>query len=674
VKRLTKLYLGAAVAIGLAGVAMAFFVWVVATPAGSRWLLGTVLPRSGVGFSAQRVEGRILDQLHLSGVRLGLAQQKLEIDSLELRWRPLLLLAGTVAVQDLSLTGVRVQDNAPPAPKPPILAWPRVSGIRQLFEGKIARLRLANLSYRHLQEQPVLVTSVAGSLTWRDSLLSIADLAAIAPAGRLTGSVSAGFNQPSLTADLVISLLQPLAGMNRFSLQLRRGHRTAPEQLAGKIAIAGSAGTRKLLELSGEVGLARTALNLRRLRLTRPGQRGLVTADGSLAFTSRESVLALQVKAAGLNLAPELHVPTELSGTLRFAGALDSYRGEFTLANRAKGWQAATVSAAFQGSAAGVRLAPLTASVLAGTLAGDLDMNWRNGLALRWAISGRNLNPSRVAPDWQGVVNFSATGKLARVGEEPVSGTVSAALLESNLHGQALTGELQADFAGNNLTLARLVLQGRGFDLHASGDLNQRLNLTAQVSDLSRLVPGAAGTLQGEGWLRRHDGQLSGSVAATGSRLASGKTQIAAVQLTARLDQGTGYPMHVSAAVRDLVHDHVSLQAATLAADGTLPRHTVNASLRSAGSEAQLALSAGYKAGVWQGELTRLAGRDGNGPWNLTAPATFSVSTGKFFLAPLALVAGPGERLEVAADLALEPLTGQVRAQWTGLNLARANP
>lgn len=672
-KRLIGKSLGTAVAIALAGVAMTV-VWVVATTQGTRWLLETVVPLSGTSFAAQKIEGRISDHLLLTGVRVSTAYQKVELDTLELHWKPLLLLACTVAVQELTLNGVRIQDNTPPDNKPPVLVWPRVPGRAQLFDGQIAHLLVTDLRYRHLQEQPARVTYMAGSVTWQDNLLSGSDLKVVSPSGRITGTVSAGFKQAFLTADLVIAPLQPLGEMDRFSVQVRRGSAQGAEQLAGTITIAGTAGTRKVLELGGEVGMARNAFHLRRLRLTRPGQRGLVSADGSLAFTTREPQLSLQVKAADLDLAPMLNVPTDLSGTLRFAGTLDSYRGDFTLANQAKGWQAALVSAAYQGTRAGLQLAPLKASLLDGSLSGNLTVNWRDGFALQGTLDGRHLNPARISPDWQGVANFSATGKLARVGNAPVTGSVSGALLESSLHGQTLTGELQADFAGNNLSLKRLALQGKGFDLHATGELNRQLDLSARISDFSRLVPGSAGTLQADGWLRRRAGQLSGAVTGRGSQLAYGGTRIADAMLSARLDQGPGYPLHVAAVFREVAHDGYGVQAATLAVDGTLARHTLNATLRSDGSEARLALAAGYKAGVWQGELNRLAGKDDNGPWNMAAPAAFAISAGKVFLAPLTLRAGAGERLEVSADLALEPLSGQVRAQWAGLSLARANP
>src|SRR6185369_1241757 len=368
-----------------------------------------------------------------------------------------------------------------------------------------------------------------------------------------------------------------------------------------------------------------------------------------------------------------LNVPTDLSGTLRFAGTLNSHRGDFTLANQAQGWQTAAVSAAYQGTSEGVKLAPFNARILDGSLAGSLDMNWRDGFAMQGAISGRNLNPARFDPDWKGVANFNADGKLALAGKEPAKGSVRVTLLESRLHGQALTGDLQADFAGSNLSLTRLALQGKGFDLHAAGELNQRLTLAARISDFSLLVPGSAGALQGGGWVRWRDGHLTGAVTGTGSNLAYDGNRIASASLTARLEQGAGYPLQIAATLRDVVHGRYTLNSATLAADGTLRRHTVNATLRSDGSAAQLTLSAGYDSGLWKGQMTRLAGRDSAGSLNLAAPATFAVSAEKFFLSPLVLTTATTERFEVAADLTLKPLNGQIRGEWTDLNLARAN-
>ena len=672
-KRLTRHLLASAVAIILAGAACAAVIWVVATTQGSRWLLESLVPLSGVSFSAQKIEGRLIDHLLLSGVRAGLPQQKLELDRLELRWKPLLLLSGTIAVQDLVLDGVRIQDDTPPGAKPPDLAWPRVSETGQLFDGIVTRLRVRDLSYRRLRNQPVQLTSLAGSITWQDSILSVRELALLSPAAGIRGSISAGFKQPSLTSDLAIALTQPLAGMNRFSFLARHKRGAGPEPFAGTFTLAGGAGTRQLAVLSGGLGMARHAINLRHLHLTRPGQKGLITADGSLAFSSRESLATLQIRVAGLDLAPDLHLATDLTGTLRFAGTPDSYQGDLTVSNRSQGWRAATVSARYRGTRAGLQLAPFNAMFLDGALAGHLNVDWRDGFTLQGALRGRNLNPARLDPGWQGVANFNASGNLAWTGTAPLTASVNAALLESTLHGQTLTGDLQADIRHNNLSIARLALQGKGFDLQASGELNQRIGLAAQISDLSRLVPGSAGKLLATGWLRWRDGQLSGAVDGTGSKLAYAGAQAAAAHLAVRLAGGKGYPLHASAALKDVIYDGYSLDALTLAAEGTQQLHRLNATLQAAGSQAQLSLKAGYQAGVWKGEISRLAGRDHNGPWTLTAPAQFAVSSGTISLSPLTMAAGATERIELSLDLGLNPLSGQVRSQWTGVNLSRAN-
>ncbi|HSH13440.1 MAG TPA: hypothetical protein VLA15_06815, partial [Desulfurivibrionaceae bacterium] len=371
-KRLSRRSLGAALAIALAGLAIALL-WVTATTPGARWLLTTLSPLGGVNFSAQKVEGKVIGHLLLNEVRIDLGQQQVEAGTLELRWRPLRLLGGAVALQELTLQGVRVQDDAPPGDQPPRLAWPRVSGKAGLPTVRIAKLLVNDLSYRRREEPPLQLTSLAASATWEDGLLTITELKAVAPAAQISGAISAGFRKPSLTADLTLALAQPVAEMDRFSLQARPGDTPGPEPFIGTVMLTGNGGNRRLLELGGELGMAANAINLRHLKLTRPGRKGYLTGEGSLTFTARESVLSLQIKATNLDLAPELPVATDLSGTLTFAGTLDNYRGDFTLINHSKGWQAAVVSATYQGSGAGLKLAPVKAAILDGSVTGNLD-------------------------------------------------------------------------------------------------------------------------------------------------------------------------------------------------------------------------------------------------------------------------------------------------------------
>lgn len=672
-KRLTKTGIAVAAVLAAAVALGAALAWLAATPAGTRWSLETASRTSGNRISWQKIDGTLGDHLSLKGVRLRLPQLQVELDSVELDWQPLLLLSGTVAIRELSLAGVRIQDDTPPDNKPPELAWPTAPDTAQLLDVAIARLRLNGFSYRLRQEPPIEVMSLTTTLTWQDDHLSLTDLILTSAAGQLRGSAAFGLKRPELTADLAITLAEPVATLDQVTLRARPTVIGGPEAVSAALTLVGFAGRVKLLELGGNVAMAKTALQLRRLHLARAGQAGIITADGALAFTALETLLTLQLKVAGLDLAPQVNVPTDLSGTLSLAGTMDSYRGSFALANKAGNWQAATVAGAYRGSASGLELAPLTLTALDGTVAGKVALDWRDGFKVHATLDGRDLNPARVAPDWHGVANFRATGDVAWREQAPVSGSVTASLLESRLHGQALTGKVQADFVGADLTIDHLTLQGKGFELQAAGELRSKLSVAAQINDLSRLVPGAAGAATGHGWLRRQGDRLSGSGAGSGTGLAWGGATIAGANLTARLEQGQDNPLHVAATLHDVAYDRYRINAVTVAADGNMARHNVKISLRSAAAAAELTLSAGYQAAVWQGTLAAITGSDAAGTWQLVAPASFAISSAKLYLAPLALTSSAKEHLELTADLALSPLSGRISAGWTNVNVARAN-
>ena len=646
--------------------------WLAGTTAGARWFVDGVSRLTSHTISVRTVEGRLLDRLRLGGVRVILAPLEVEIESLDYRWQPLLLLAGRIAMEELNLTRVQIRDNTP-RDTPPDLSWPRVSGMAAFFGCTVERLRVNGLTYRRLDGPPVSVTAISSSASWRNALLSLSDLAVASPAGRATGNIAADFADPSLRFDLVVTPATPAAGMDTFPLQGRFGPGTGTEQMAGGFTVAGYAGKVKRLEIAGDAGMTRDAFNLRQLRLSRPGRRGAVTGGGTITLTAQEPLLALQVLVAGVDLTPELNTPTDLSGTLTLTGTPERYTGEFDLANRGKGWQAARLAGSFQGDSRGVRLAPVNGSLLAGSVQGNLELGWGEEVSLKGTIRGRDLNPVGIAHDWAGVVNFDLEGDVVWPSQAPLRGTVSGRLLESRLHGQALTGEVQADVAGDSLHVGRLVLRGKGFDINAAGDLGKRLAFSVQIADLSRLIPETAGELQADGWVSWRDGRLDGAVTGRGRNLAAGGLRIAAANLTAQLGEGKGYPLHVAVKLHKAAYGGFQADAATIEADGTVLRHTVQAALSSPGAKTQIALSGGYNRGSWQGEIVRFSGRDSVGPWNLAAPAPLSAAAGRITLASLVLTGVQPERIEVTGDLTGKPLAGSVRAVWNGLNLARAN-
>jgi len=673
VKRRAAYGLIAALAAALIGAGGWGAAWLTGTTDGVRWLMDAVSRHTPLTISAREVEGRLLDRLQLRGVRIVLAPVEVGMERLDFRWMPLSFLSGRVAAKELTLTGVHIRDNTPKE-TPPDLAWPRVSGLAGFFDGRIEHLLVSGLTYRHLDGLPVNVTTISSSVTWHSALLSLSDLAVVAPSGRVTGSIAAGLSLPSLRFDIAVTPAVPVAGMDAFSLQGRFLPGRSPEQLAGGFTAAGLSGKVKRLELAGEAGMTRKAFNLRQLRLTGPGRLGQVTGGGIVTLTARVPLVELQIKATGLDLTPELKVSTDLSGTLTLTGTPERYRGEFAIVSTGKGWRTARLSGVYQGDGTGVKLAPLSGSLLAGSVQGSLDVGWREGFSLEGTIRGRNLNPAGLDPDWTGVVNFDLTGNGAWLGQAPPKGNVVGRLLESRLHGQALTGALQADFSHGDLHIDRLALQGKGFAINAAGELGKRLAFDAQIGDLGRLIPKTAGELRADGWVRWRDGRLDGSVTGRGGDLAAGGLRVAAANLSVRLGEEKGSPLHIAATLRKVAYERFQADSVTLEADGTTQRHTVNAALHSGGAEVRAALLGAYSRGGWKGEIVRFSGHDGVGPWNLDAPAALSVAAGRITLAPLVITGVQSERLEIASDLTGEPLSGSIRAAWNGMNLARVNP
>ncbi|MBT1072895.1 translocation/assembly module TamB domain-containing protein [Pelotalea chapellei] len=650
--------------------------WIVGTTNGARWLLRTASSYSGIGISSGDVQGRLVDRLHLSAVRIVMPKLQVEMDSLDLRWKPLLLMSGTLGINDLILAGVRVQDDSPPGTTPPDLTWPTPPHIAELFDATVNHLRIDRLSYRHDHGEPLILNSMSGSVSWQEMLLSISNLAIVSPSGSVSGSLQAGMKKPSLSASLAAMTPKPIGNLNRFNLQTRLLPARTPEQVAGSLtvtAVGKQEGKEQAVALTGELGMTRSSFNLRKLNLVSKGLAGTITGEGSLSLAAKEPLLKLQLATAGLDLKPLVDLPTDLNGTVTISGTVDTYKGRFDLANRVKGWQGARLAAEFQGNRNGLTLSPLTGALLDGSLQGNLKATWNDGVKVHGDLRARNINPARLAKDWSGVANFNLAGDMTWPSKGAPYGALHATILESRLHGQPLTGAMKAEFADDNLLLNRLDLQGKGFDLHADGELKRRLNVTARVQELSNLVPGASGAVRANGWLAWRDGRAAGEFSASGRSLSLNDLKVAGLDLSGQLGAGTGQPLHLTADARQLTYGNFQAGVVRLGADGTVAQHKVTLAMTSAAARAQLALNGAYGSGTWQGEITRFSGSDSFGAWALEAPVALTMGQKNITISPLVITSAGLERIELDANLTRNPLQGGIRTKWLGVKLSRAD-
>ena len=664
-------YLIIVIAVAALLVCLALPGWLFGTTAGARRLLDAVSRYTDIKISAEKIEGKLAGALRLENMSLQWPKGKISIQHLDLRTRPFDLLALQFSIQRLSLKNMSIQDNSPDTP--PKLIWPRASGLLQFVSGKIERLDISHFTYRNLENEPLRFQNITASVAWRKSHLSVGNLQLVSDQGVVAGNVLAGFNRPLFEMDLTATLPRPLAGMDSFRLLGKSGPGKRTGELAGKLHLFSSRNKKPLWQMAIDAGMTSEGFPLKNIRLHRPGQKGLITADGMLTMSGPSPFLDLRAQAADIDLSSEFKIPTTLSGTLTFAGTSRQYRGRLTLAHQGKTWQAIRLASDYSGNAESITLNAIQGTALKGTLSGNLNIDWQNGLSMRGKISGRNLDPAGIDPGWAGVIHFDLSGNLSVAEQKPPSGEITCTLLQSRLHGQQLTGDLRATFAADDIRIQHLALQGKGFQITAQGAVKDRVDVAARISDLSLLIPKTAGSLTATGWIRRHNDRLSGVVSAQARGLAAKGLEIAAADLSAAVADQEKSPLSVNATFHKLRYQGFTADTLTLQAKGTLSRHALTAALRRGRYEAHLDLSGAYHRGSWQGKVLRLDGTDSVGPWRLVQPATLSIAANSLSFEPMIFTGRGSETLKLSGKMALESLTGSLALNWGDLNLARTN-
>jgi translocation and assembly module TamB len=672
-KRILKYFILAVIPVALLA-CLGAAVWLFGTTAGAVRLIELVSRHTDVNISATAVEGALVGELRLTGLDVRMPQSQITIEHLEWRLQPRYLFMGVLHVQQLSVRDVQVVDSAPETPT--VLDWPKVPLMMESLNVEIERLAIDGLTYRRLDRDPVRFKQVKASVGWKMGHLLIGGLQIASDQGVLQGNLAARFSRPLLTLDLVASPARPTAGMETFHIRGKFGPGQKLETLAGSLDLSGygKPGDKKpLWEMAVNAGMVSYGFSLKRVRLSRPDRRGVITADGRLVLSGPEPIFALRANMDDFDLSSEFKLPLDLSASLLFEGTANRYGGRITAANKAEGWSSIRLTGNYAGTLDGVAFSAVEGSILKGDLRGHLAVNWQDGLAIEGALSGRNLEPAVLNPGWQGVINADFSGQARAQTGKPLSGNVTVTLHESRLHGQRLEGELRASFTDDDIQIRQLALKGKGFDITAAGAVRDKLDFTARITDVSRLVPDTAGSLTASGWGRWRSGRVSGVVSAQGGNLKVGALTIASAEITGTIEDKDAMPVHLAANFKKLRYQDLAADALTLRGNGTLRDHTINAALHVGRYETRLALSGSYQDESWHGQVTRFDGTDGVGPWKLVQPAALSITQRGFSIEPVMITGVNSEQVRLSASLSGEPLTGTVSLDWDALNLARAD-
>jgi len=643
--------------------------WVLGTEDGIRWVLESVSRYTPVGISAAGVEGRLLDRFRLSGVRLTLKDFEAEVSRVDCAWSLYRLVLGTVAVDELTMQGVNLKG---PAKTEGGLEWPKVSGVASLFDFSIKKFKVDNLSY----------TARSGDLRWADMSLqasvlwchgdlTLRDMVFSSPYGRLRGAITAGFTRPVLKVDLALVSPEAFLGMDTFSARgrFKPGHHD--EQIAGDFVVTGCAKDVKLAELNGKAAMTAKAFHFKELHLKIPGREGRITAEGTVTPGSEESLLAFQFLLEGINIRDDLALAGGVSGSVALRGSPSRYKGSFSIKNGRPGRSNVRLSGNYSGGTKDVKIDHLHASLFSGTVDGALSLNWQRGFFVEGLLHGRNLNPEDFHPDIAGVMNFDLNGTLRWMPDGFSRGSVHARLLESRLQGFPVAGEIKAGFTPDEVRLERLSLNGKGFDITASGILQEKLTFDARVVDLGRLLAGAAGQLKLAGWMRHREGRFSGKAAGRGTDLSFHGLHIKTSDLSGSLGLQRDVPIDVYACLKDASYKNVPVDSVCLTIKGDLPRHAIDMELKRKKIETGISVLGRWDKGAWQGSIERFSGRDGVGPWSLAGRAFVTAAAGNLVLTPLVLFGDGSERLQIQGTLTKKWTEGFFAADWSRVKIAR---
>lgn len=655
--------------------------WLLATNHGARWLTAELVRRSPVSLTVEQVEGRLSDAFQLSGVRIEWPAGVLTVESLRLVWRPRALLRGKLLIVELAAQGLNLQtetvSETPAEPAQPIaLRWPERPAWARWLRVELRTLQLTDGAWHRPEQPPLLLERFAGGLHWTGSRLEVSALELVADQGTLNAAATADWEGPQLSLEAVAELKKMAGAPASLHLALQLEPAESAESLQGELKLTTVNAVTGSLAVTSGVKLEAENLELAPFELSQPEQKGRVTGSARLGFKAGEPQLELELAVLNLDLtemAEQGNLLSDLSGTLVLKGWLDDYRGHLNLNNRGPSWQQAQLAGSFSGNHQQIAFSQLEAQALKGRMAGEVTVAWQPLLEVSGRLTGASLDPAILHPDWPGTVSFEAEGHWRQPASGPMQGALRGQLLDSTLRGYRLQGSVDAQLQGENLQIALLELQGPGIELSAKGALHDRLALRFEVSDLARLLPDAEGTLQGQGWLRWRDQQLSGSLSSQGNRLRYAEQRLAALKVDFLLPQDRKQAS-LNLALQGLRSPGLPAIDGTLQGSGLPQKHRLQAKLQlDSSNRLETVLEGGYEQGRWQGVLQQLSLQDAIGPLRLTEPVPLSLSASAVRIQNLRLQGTDGEALQASVDLRLRPFDGELEVDWQKLNLARGN-
>jgi len=538
-----------------------------ASEAGSRWLINTLLLTADGDISVQRIDGTLLDRLTLTQLSYTSDTERITLRKFVFAWHPQRLFAGEVAVDAIESADLAIERvaDSPPSDQQEPFSLPRLP-----LAIRIEQVDLRSVRYKN-RNQDITLDRFRLSAALQDQVLTLRNVSLAMPELTVTGNAE-------------LSDKRPMSGRLNWTLK-----RPEMPSIEGNILVQG---TLNELSLSGSIDGA--------LRMTH--QSRLDLSGETPAFTVSGRWQKLQWPLTGPAQAEAK------DGRLILTGTPDAYRIEVVSEMAIE--KAAPFGASLKGSGNtdSFKLDQLVLSPRQGKLIASGTLSWRNAPAFSLRLNATKLNTGDFVAGVPGMLNLqaSASGNFA---DDKIAGKLELEALDGKLFESTIQGAGKLAFADQRLQIERLRLQSADNRLSATGILAaQRSNLDVAL-DAPRLAavwPGLNGSISGDIKVR---GDYQSP--AVNAKLQASGLRYRDLRLD-RLDMHLDYAEALAARsvigldIKGLQMAGQAVEKFNLQGAGSLANHHFQAALTTHTAKIDTALSGSLRKPIWNGTLAKL--------------------------------------------------------------------
>ncbi len=609
------------------------------TQGGTQWIWGAVEPYLPPGVTVERVDGHLLGEFELEGIRVQGDGVDASLSLMRVAWRPRELLFGTLHLLRVDLQGLDYALLPRAVPEEASEPFELPVAIRLPVAVRLDEFVLQNAGFRMgLDGDPFVVDALRFGAALTDSewqldglagngpLFELNGAATFEPAGqyanalqinwtlrppdiaalsgtttldgnldrlRLAVAVDAPYgltgtaflNDPlgrlSLEADAAIDMLQLQSvrdDLPALSLSAEAQGSGSLSDLALSLQLSGSEpdiGTGQL-ELTGRY--RGDAVVIDALTLTSPDSPGRLQGEGKVALGA-DAIVDLRVDWQGLQW-PIAGVPDYVSpsGAATITGTPRDYRLDSALewSTNIAAPQSGQLAVTGRGDLNAFEMETLALTGAAGNVSGSGSVAWSPEFAASANVKGTDVNPGVFAPAWTGDIDFWLAGAVQQR-PDGLHGDIAELRAEGSLLEQPLRIDGRARHDPQGTVIEQFVVTAGSTRLSASGAIAEDVDISFSLDsdDLGSTLPGAAGSVRASGRAEGSSRRPRVALELDASDLGYGGSVLDGATLSADLDASGAQPSSLDLKLVSARSSDLQLDALTLTGSGTPDNHNL---------------------------------------------------------------------------------------------------